>query len=420
MTLDLNKVTDFQKLVMSPTANILLQLAGLDPSKWDISEASYRSGNSTTDVLFHVFISKSTYSAGLAKVSDKGGRRKVKYLYPYRDGQTTDDLGQKPYTYEFDAMIHGQNYHEGLSALLDQFGDPTPGTLTHPVYGETDVVIEDWEIVHEHASRQAVQLKLTFTDHSFDIGQSFQLGGKSTFLKRALNAALGAFALIDAAVTVFTGSLLLANTLRALFTNAMNDYKAHYANNLLQINNAFNQPKGNQSGRDVSTDLPSIVPVSQGGNLNPNGTLASPKSRVSISPNDPFANVPLSSLRSSTITAIATQQAINNVNQLRAEADSIIKQIKAANDGTGSLDFFDTINSIKQTVILMQTALETGLRSSRQVIVKYTTPRLMSVREIAFANNIPLDNVTEIEILNPSLQSLNYVVKGTVVQVPTK
>lgn len=412
---DLNKPADFAKLTMSPIANVAFQLAGLDPSKWDIKEASYNA------VKFHVFISKEDYNAGLSKVSDKGGRRKVKYLYPYKDGQTTDDLGRKGYTYEFDAILHGQNYEQGLTDLLTEFDDPTSGTLVHPLYGEIEVVIEDWELTHEHESRQAVKLHLVFSEHNFSIGEVNDLsGGSSSFLKKALNDALAAFAMIENVITEIQGKVTLANTIRSLLVNGMEYYKTGFAQNLAKINATFNPPKKNKTIQDVNNDLSSITHIAGGGNRKSDGTLASTTARVSISPSDPFASVPLDDLRLSTISAINTKQAINDTNVLRDQATDLIKQLKSTLNGQGSLEFFDQINAIKSSVILMQKALETGIKSSRFNIIKYDVPRTMSLREVAFLNGVALENVSEIEILNPFVLSTNFVEKGTVLQVPTK
>ena len=83
--LDLNKPLDFARATMGDLGAVLQTFTGQDAGDWDIQEASYN------NVVFHVFASKQIYNGAISQINDSGGRRKVKYQFPYQDGQTTDD-----------------------------------------------------------------------------------------------------------------------------------------------------------------------------------------------------------------------------------------------------------------------------------------------------------------------------------------
>ena len=68
--------------------------------------------------------------------------------------------------------------------------------------------------------------------------------------------------------------------------------------------------------------------------------------------------------------------------------------------------------------VACQEVLQAGIASSRARLNTYTLPRLMSVREVAFANGLTPNEGEEIEIMNPALESANYIPKGTVLKIP--
>src|SRR5579863_562552 len=146
MGIDLGAPTGLQQLV-GGTAGLLGSFLGRDPSKWDLKEGAYNG------VRFHV-LTQADYYAALPKISDNGGRRKIKYTFPYRDGQTTDDLGRKPRTYDLDCVIFGDTYKAALNNLITQLEKATPGTLTHPVQGNVPAVVDDYVITHQSDQRR--------------------------------------------------------------------------------------------------------------------------------------------------------------------------------------------------------------------------------------------------------------------------
>lgn len=398
---DLSQAQDFRAATLGSAAGILqtLALAGRDPSKWDILEGSYNT------VLFHVFQSKTAYQAELPRISDRGGRRKVKYKYPYKDGQTTDDLGREPESFDIEVLFHGNRYMQGFVALKAELDKPTPGTLVHPIRGNIKCVPETYEIVHESQSRKALTLKVTFTEHNFTIGDIRDF--KDTSVKGALSRALDALAFIDNAITNVLGAALFVRSLKNQIDQALTGYRNQFGTTLTNLNQIFN--------KNSSTDIPGLLPVNDGGNRNPNGTLASTNFTVVTSPNDFISSVNLSQ---NTQTALAVTRVTKDVISLRIELSSIIELIESGANGQGALEFHEEIVNLKQTAILMQDALERGISSSQAQVIAFILPRDMSLREVAFANNLIVDRVVDLDLLNPDLDSINLLLKGTTVQVP--
>lgn len=398
---DLNDARDFQALTLGSVAGVLqtLSLLGRDPSKWDILEGSYNG------VLFHVFQSKSAYQAGLSQISDTGGRRKVKYQYPYKDGQTTDDLGRLPESFEIEVLIHGNRYMQGFSALLRELNKPTPGDLVHPVRGKIRCVPENYQVTHSSDSRKAVAMRITFIEHNFTIGDIRDF--KDTSVKGALSRALEIFAQVNNIITNITGAVLFAKSLRNQIVQGLTDYRNRFGTTLANMNLTFNN-RG-------SADIPGLLPVNQGGTRNPDGTAASTTFTTVLSPSDKFAQIPISE---ETGTALAVSKITKDVVQLRIDLETQINLIKNGAQGQGALEFYDDILTLKNTAILMQDALEKGIASSRAQIVDFAVPRLMTLREVCFEIGISVERVVELDLLNPDLESTNFLPRDLIIKVP--
>ncbi len=421
MALDLGNPIDFARATLSGASTILQQF-GRDPGEWDILEAGYISdatrGNTSEDsanyVLFHVFKSKSPYSAAVAQVSDQAGRRKAKYMFPYRDGQTTEDLGRKPETFQIQCLLHGPKYLDGFNRLLAELNKPTPGTLIHPVRGRVKVAFEDAQIIHTHEKTNAVEFQLTFIEHNFSIASSTR-EFQDRSVKSALADALAAFGKIDALIAKVQGAVIFINTLKNNINNLLNVFKGNYGRTLTGLNVTFNGGAG-------SADIPGLLPVNNGGTGTGTGDSGTvDQFPVSGSPSDPFANVPINQLSSTAVTALATEQLTKQVNQRREELDEIIQLLSVNGpDGSGALEFYDDILELKAIAITLQEVLERGVASSKSKVIEYRVPRIMSLREVAFANGLEVDRVVELDILNPTLDSTNYIAKDTLIKVPTE
>lgn len=421
---DLSDAADFSRLTQGAISDVAALITGRSPNEWDLLEGSYRG------VKFHIFESSrgfqdKTYQGSLSKVTDFGGRRKVKYQFPYRDGQTTDDLGRKPGSFEMDIVIHGNKYMDGYRALINAFDDPTPGVLVHPIRGEITCVVEDIAWTHQNDQRKAVALRATFIEHNFTIGDVRQL--EDSLFKKALSNAMKAFAIIDTAINKIEAAQLLVRSAKNTIKSYLAVYKRNNAKALTKMNRAFNVG-------GTSADIPALLPVNLGGTgksttattsdgitettTTLNSDIISDETFiVGSTPSDPFNAIPVSELSESIILAIAVAEMEKDVANLRDELSIILEAIK---DSGASLELYDTQLELRETAVLMQDALEKGIASSNAAITEYTTPRLMTIREIAFANGIDVARVREIDLLNPTLLSVNFVEKGTMVKVPSR
>jgi prophage DNA circulation protein len=162
--LDLAKNADFA-LATGSGISTVANLFGRDPSEWDIEEASYNA------VVFHVFKSKVDWGGAVPSIRDRGGRRIVRFAFPYRDGGTTDDLGRTAETFDVEAVLYGDNYTSGLRALFAELQKPQPGLLVHPVRGVVECKMLDYELTHSHDQRKAVTLRITFVEHNFTLAE---------------------------------------------------------------------------------------------------------------------------------------------------------------------------------------------------------------------------------------------------------
>lgn len=397
---DLSNAADFSLVTQQNIRNTAALLGGKDPNLWDIVEASYN------DVLIHVFVSKSAYQAALPTVTDKGGRRIVDLVYPYRDGQTTDDLGRKGSEFNFDFMIFGRRYMDGLTRILAAFNTPAPAKLIHPIRGEFKVKCPDYQITYQHDSRKCAHFTATFVEHNFTIGNPRQLQDSS--VKGALAAALAIFQIIDAAIVKIEAAQLLVRGVKIALEAMLDAYKATNASTLSQMNATFNTRGGN-------ADIPAILPTNAGGLRLPNGNVSSDNFVVVRSPNDPFTSVPTESLSTEILIATALNNLTKQVISRREELAAILRAISA---GGGDLELYDTIIELRTTAVLLQEVLERGAASSNAKIIDYKVPRLMSLREAAFLNGIGPNRVAELDLLNPSLLSTNFIEADTVIKVP--
>lgn len=444
-SLDLSKKADFLLATGSSVATVA-QLFGKNPAEWDIDEASYN------NVPFHVFKSKVSWGGALPTIRDQGGRRLAKFKFPYKDGQTTDDLGREGETFECDIVLFGETYVAGLKILMRELQKPEPGLLVHPVRGVIRCKMQSYELVHSHEQRKAVQLKITFTEHNFTLASYGKIANVKNFKSR-LSDLLGVFNAISKAITKVRAAINLLNSIKATIEQAYESFQAAFLETTVSMNQVFN--------RGASTDIPSLVPVNQGGVLKPDGTLATTNFPSAVNPDDPFRNVPVAQLQA----AIAARQALfasqqyestgaldgttgegfqtlanlsaavaaivvqNQINSCRVLADQLIKTLEAARfnapaleplgtDSDGSLEFYNEILDVKRSVILLQEAYELGSAQAQAGVRRYVVPRLMSVREAAFLNGLDPERAVEIDLLNPELESLNHLEPGTEVLVP--
>lgn len=398
--IDLNKAGGLEQLVggaVGGASTLLTSLTGAINQNWDIQEGRYNG------VLFHIFKSNDDFSAALDNIQDTGGHRKVPIVFPYQDGQSTDDLGRLGEIFDFNILIHGPSYKNQYKKLLKEFNKPNPGTLVHPVRGNITVVAENWIQTHASDKKQAVALRVRFIEHSFSVDYSAIPNSKN--VPSALTSAIGFLSSISKALALVQSVEFVAANTKNLVSSILNGYLSGYTSVLTGLNQTFNS-----SGAPI---VPGLNPTVPGQDPTVFG--------VASSPNNAFSGTGqiVNSQSIQLTAALASQQAVDQVSQLRTQLESYIEQIEGTESGQGALIFYDTILTLKQSAIAMQDVLELGLQTSSNKIVTYKTPRDMSVREVCFANGLSVDNSYDLEVLNPSLTSLNLIAKGTIVQVPT-
>lgn len=400
---DLSNATDFAKTVLGDISGILQAFGGRNPNEWDIFEGSYNG------VLFHIFQSKTQYQGAVSNVEDQGGRRVVEYRFPYRDGQTTDDLGRSPENFTVNILIHGPRYLTGLNQLIAQFNRPQPGDLVHPIRGKVRVKPKTWQLAHTHESRNAVGVVVTFVEHNFTIGD-FRTA-KDTSVKGALGQAIDMIRKIQNVIDIVQAVNFAVISTRTLIAQKITDYKDKYTSILGKSNSVFN--KGGSSA-----DIPGLIPVKNGGLLNDDGTSAADTFPTALTL-DKLNDIPVGTIDQETQSvSVAASDLAKQVNEQRAELAIIIEDMRAMGNGIGALELHSEINDLRESANLLQAVLEKGIASSQAQVIEYRVPRIMSLREVAFLNGIDVNRVQELDQLNPELLSTNCIGPETVVRIP--
>lgn len=403
---DLNNSADFARATSSFGGSILSNFTGSGPSAWVIEEGAYKSEiNPDNIVVFHVFRSSKPYQGALSQIADKGGRRKAKFQFPYVDGQLTEDMGRNAETFDLDIVLHGNNYLTAFNQLMTILNEPVPGTLIHPVRGEVRCCMETYEITHKSDSRKAVAIRLTMAEHSID---ALALRNREDKTASSLIQKLTkSFAKIERVINAVQAVNFLVQSIKQNIVQGLSAYKAAYAKIAGNMNATFNP----------GSNVPALLPVQHGGLLDSNGNIVSDGTTIAASPSDPFQNLPLDLTSTVLQTALAIEQIQKDIAASRAQAAALLQQLEESGNGIGSLEFHDNILELRETVNDQQDAFEAGKQSSQVSIIQFTTPRVMSVREVAFALGLAPDDGIQIAYLNPELDSLNMIDQGTILRV---
>lgn len=403
---DLNNAADFARATNSFGSSILSLFTGRGESAWSIEEGAYRSGTDPSrSVIFHVFRSQLPYSGAMNSISDNGGRRKANFEFPYLDAMLSEDMGRKPDTFNLSIVLHGNNYLNAMNELLIVLNEPTPGTLIHPVRGEIVCVMDSYQLLHQDSMRKAVAITLNLSEASI---QSLRLRkGKDASAPSKLSKLTAAFVKIENAINAVQGAGFLVQTVKNTITQNLQAYQAAFAKVSGNMNATFN-PGGS---------IPGLLPVQNGGVQNEEGEITTNAASIVASPNDALRNTPLELIDTGLQTALAVEQLNKDIIAVRIQLLTSINDLTNADDGQGALEFYDNIIDLRETANDMQDAYEAGKQSSQFKLINYRVPRVMSVREVAFANGISPDDSVQVAQLNPELESLNFIEKGTVLKV---
>ncbi len=458
---DFNSAIDFASSTMSAPSAVLEALA-LEKSKWNISEGSYKGGRrDARQVLFHVFRTNAGYQAGLESITDEGGRRSNKIPFPYTDGHTTDDLGSLGEDFDCNVTLHGPAYKQAMNRLLREFNDTIPGTLEHPVRGTIRAKAIHWKIVHHAMAKQAIMLSVQFTTHNFDAAAITDvLIIPST--KSALQSALAALQAIAATLATLKGLVGIVQSLVIEIRQKVADIYGFYQNLLVDSASSFGLG-GQDAALVLSINQGGLVaPFASGrtaggvdGAVDPNAFGGSASTGVTagiggtstttggfirvsdrfttvVAPADPFANLPIDLLGDIAREAIEQTQLAGRADTMRAMANETLMDIDTAIEGArttgvasagtasaGILNLLSAKESLLSACDAAASLLRSGSSNGRPVIVNYRVPRPMSIREVAFLNALTADDGNDIALLNPAIESVNYIEKDTVLKVPT-
>lgn len=404
---DLNNAADFARATNSFGAGVLQTFTARGSTDWLIEEGTYQSGiDPKRSVIFHVFKTSKDYGGALSQISDSGGRRKAKFAFPFLDGQLTNDMGREAETFTLEIVLHGNNYLSAFNELLTILNEPTPGTLTHPVRGKIICGMEHYELIHQDSQRKAVAIKLTMTEHSIEALQLSIAPNKSA--PSLLSKLTTAFTKIENAINAVQGVVFLAQSVKNQITQSLQAYQLSYSKVGGNMNSTFN----------AGGNIPALLPVQQGGLQSSTGAIVSNSVTNAISPNDPFAVAPANLLSKELQQALAIDHIQKDIETTRTQIASIIGALEGAGGGQGALEFYDNIVALRETVNDLLAAFVAGKQSSQISIVNFVTPQIMSVREVGFANDVAPDNSFQIVLLNPEIESLNFIPQGTVLMVP--
>lgn len=403
---DLNNPLDFARATNSFGAGILQTFTARGSRDWLIEEGSYQSNIDPTNIMvFHVFRSAKDYNGALSQITDSGGRRKAKFIFPFKDGQLTADMGREAENFNLEIVLHGDNYLDAFNNFLRILNEPTPGVLTHPVRGKITCGMEHYELVHQDSQRKAVAVRLTMTEHSLEALALKKAPDKTA--PSLLSKLSGAFTKIESAINTVQGVVFLVQSVKNQITQGLKDYQNAYAKVAGNMNQTFN-PGGN---------IPALLPTQSGGTQNSSGQIVTNSVTVAASPNDPLQSLPPSLVSTQLQQALAIADIQKNIQATRDQVAASIVQLEEAGNGQGALEFFDNIIDLRTTANDLQAAFEAGKQSSQARIIDYMTPQVMSIREVGFANGILPDQSNEIALLNPDLESLNFIPQGTLVKV---
>lgn len=405
---NLNNPIDFARATNSFGAGVLQTFTARGSSDWLIEEGKYRSGiDPTHEMVFHVFISSKDYQGALSQITDTGGRRKAKFEFPFLDGQLLNDMGRLGESFQIEIMLHGNNYLAAYKELIALLNEPVPGTLTHPVRGEISCAMESVEVIHKESERKSVAIRVHMSEHSLEALNAINGRSPTKTAPSLLSKLTTAFKKIEDGINAVQGALFLVQSVKLQITNGLTEYQNSYSKVAGSMNATFN-PGGN---------IPALLPTQGGGLQDSSGAIVSNSVTNALSPKDPFASIPTSLLSTALQQALAIDHIQADIETVRFQLNESIQALLDAGNGKGALEFYDNIIALRETANDLQAAFEAGKQSSQVHLIDYVTPRVMSIREVAYANGVLPNESDQVALLNPDLESLNYIPKGVTVKV---
>lgn len=411
-------------------SNILGILGGLanpygapSEGEWNLQEASFTPVDGQTPgtpVKFFTPIRSREESVGgyltaMEQAQDEGGRRLAIYEYPYRDGQFAEDLGRMGDKFNFLVVFHGVNYQRKYAEFqISVIRQRLAGTLKHPVFGDVPARLQSYQFVHTHDKYNAVVLRATFIeDNSATITALGQGGALGPGLVDSRNrSALGTLTRVQSFVQqkIFEVSalLMLPRAVQQGLQQRLDSITGAYSRLLGQMAATFGSDSSlNQLGSATGSFTEANAGVTT------SGTTLPPVFEVGLTPEEQAV---VESQRDAYVNAnqVTSQQLVFQSNVVRAQ---VAESIRYTDDNTG-VDGAEISLAYRELAADFQRAAEACIQGTAAQTFEYTVPYEMSLREVAFLNLLKADRQNDLERLNPNIESINFIAKGTVLTVP--
>ena len=397
------------------------------PSKgtWNLDRGVYRNSRGVEIVFFYAESNSAeskTNMTAVDSINDSGGKRLAVYEYPYVDGQRVADLGRKGETMSFNIKFFGTNYQQRMKEFIDVVLNDSGGSnvpqLIHPVRGTFNVRFRDYEFVHKYDEWNAITIKATFIEDNQ--GKIQARSDQTQTPDAALSSNLDTFARgvtsITATITSVTSLLGLPASIKAEMLQRLSSITAAFSALLGQLAATFSSSSVIQTIASQSpTLITDIISISSGTVASASGVTANipPVFQAGLTPSTQ-ASVTANAAAYTSANQITPQHAVFKTNQIRQSISAAILDCRNQLSNSG----YDIEINYRQMAVQLQTAVEVCLTASQKSIVYYITPRAMSLRQVAFMNQLSYDRQNDIEALNPYLPSVNYIPAGYTVIVP--
>jgi prophage DNA circulation protein len=397
------------------------------PSKgeWTLTEGSFFIPATGKKVKFFFETAKGesrTRRTGLEQISDTGGRRKVIYEYPYKDGQVLDDLGRKGEKFAFNLKFWGTDYKTLFQEFLDTVTkSKESGILTHPVLGQINCGFLDYEFVHRYDEFSAVTIRANFIEDTKDqlLATNLTAVSANSSLRSALSALTDLQASISDGISVLSATLLIPAAVKSALNARLASITGQLSRFLGQLSATFSTSQDLKRLAAAANQAGGYQFLSSGisqstGAVTTAGQNLPPVFQVGFDENTASA-VAAQETSYANAAAITPQQAVYQMNVIRSQISDAITEVDTAFGNSGA----DVALSYRTLAVVFQQAVEASVYTTGSSIKVYTVPRLMSLRQIAADNGLDPDRQNDIFALNPGLDSANFVPQGTQLTIPT-
>jgi prophage DNA circulation protein len=398
------------------------------PSKgqWNLIEGSFTTKTTQQTVVFFFEKTKGgdrTQRTGLEQVSDGGGRRKAIYEYPYRDGQSVDDLGRRGEKFTFNLTFFGSNYQTLFKNFINVVvSSKESGILSHPVRGQIPCAFQEYEFVHRHDQFNAVTIRATFIEDNQDVlkNANLQTTSSNSALRNALQTLTNAQSFIGTAIATVSAALLLPNAIESAMKSRLSSIVGGLSGLFSQLAATFSSDAQLQALAAKAAQVNGGVTALSSGTTTSSSTGASTGQSLPPVFQVGFGTADTQSIQAMTSQYISNnqltpQQAVYQMNQVRAQISEAIQYTESQFSVSG----FDIVLTYRQLAVQFQAAIEAAISSTSNTVILYTIPYPMSLRNVAFLNGLDTDRQNDIAALNPTLDSINFVLQGTVLVVPS-